>query len=284
MGRHYPANLARFQESDWIMCYAILLVLVAWTFAAEQEVPADNVVPVQSASLKEGLDQTRRIRSTGSFWIAYRVEVKPNIAVDTHEVTVPWDLTIHGPDVSVNVSPSTPALGIFIRYEENKEVEVGVFNLGRKHDFGSVPVFWLGQESGGESLSFLQTLLKTRPDLGVGLVRAIGIHRDSRSASVLKAHAKLSTLGTRAREEALCWIGQSYGQSLFLADLASDASLSLDQRAAAVLALLESPDPAARQAVTHLRSQVKEPRIQGLIDRYSRGTPSLPPQTSAPKT
>lgn len=266
------------------MRHAILLVLVAWTFAAGQEVPADKVVSVQSASLREGLDQARRIRSTGSFWIAYRVEVKPNIAVDTHEVTVPWDATIHGPDVSVNVSPSTPALGIFIRYEENKEVEVGVFNLERKHDFGSVPVFWLGQTADGESLGFLQTLLKTRPDLGVGLVRAIGIHRDSRSANVLKAHAKLSTVGTRAREEALCWIGQSYGQSSFLADLASDTSLSLDQRSAAVLALLESPDPAARQVVTQLRSQVKERRIQGLIDRYSRGATTLSPPTSGPKT
>lgn len=263
---------------------AILLALVAWTFAAGQGVSADNVVSVQSASLREGLDQARRIRRTGSFWIAYRVEVKPNIAVDTHEVTVPWDPTIHGPDVSVNVSPSTPTLGIFIRYEEDKEVEVEVFNLDRKHDFGLVPVFWLGQKADGESLSFLQTLLKTRPDLGVGLVRAIGIHRDSRSAGVLKADANLSTVGTRAREEALCWIGQSYGQSFFLADLASDTSVSLDERSAAVLALLESPDPAARQVVKQLRSRVKERRIQGLIDRYNGGATSLPTQTSRPKT
>ena len=266
------------------MLYAVLPLLVACTFAAGQEVPAESVVSVQSASLREGLDQAQRTRRKSSFWIAYRVEVKPNIAIDTHEVTVPWDATIRGPDVSVNASPSTPALGIFIRYEENKEVEVGVFNLERKHNFGSVPVFWLGQESDRESLSFLQTLLKTRPDLGVGLVRAIGIHRDGRSAEILRTYARVSRLSDRAHEEALCWIGQSYGQSLFLADLASNASLLLDQRAAAVLALLESPDPAARQAVTQLRSQVKEPRIQGLIDGYRRVAPSLPLQTSGPKT
>lgn len=266
------------------MLYAVLTLLVACTFAAGQEVPADNVVSVQSVSLREGLDQAQRTRSKSSFWIAYRVEVKPNIAIDTHEVTVPWDATIHGPDVSVNVSPSTPALGIFIRYEENKEVEVGVFNLGRKHDFGSVSVFWLGPESDGESLSFLETLLKTRPDLGVGLVRAIGIHRDGRSAEILRTYARVSRLSDRAREEALCWIGQSYGQASFLAAFASNAGVSLDQRSAAVLALLESPDPAARQVVTQLRSQVKEPRIQGLIDRYSRGATSLAPGTSGPKT
>ena len=266
------------------MRLAILLAFVACTLAPGQDVPADNVVPLQSASLASGAIEAQKIKTTGSFWIAYRVEVKPNVAIDTHEVSVPWDATIHGPDVSVNVSPSTPALGVFIHYEENSEVEVEVFNLRRKHDFGAAPVFWLGPESEGESLEFLQILLKRRPDLGVGLVRAIGIHRDIRSADVLKAHAKLSSLSHGARDEALCWIGQSYGQSSFLSDLANDASLPLDERSAAVLALLESPDPAARPVLARLRSQVKESRIQGLIDRYSRGVANSPPQTAGPKT
>ena len=266
------------------MRFAILLPLVAWTLAAAQDVPADNIVPLQGASLASAPLEAQKLKTTGSFWIAYRVEVKPNVAIDTHEVSVPWDATIHGPDVSVNVSQSTPALGVFIRYEENREVEVEVFNLRRKHDFGVTPVFWLGPESDGESLELLQTLLKTRPDLGVGLVRAIGIHRDIRSADVLKAHAKLSSLSTGARDEALCWIGQSYGQSSFLSDLANDASLPLDERSAAVLALLDSPDPAARQVIARLRSQVKESRIQRLIDRYSRGVANPPPQTAGPKT
>jgi hypothetical protein len=264
------------------MPYAILLVFAAWACAAGQEVPSDNVVPLQSASLKEGPEQARKIRTTGSLWVAYRVEVKPNIAIDTHEVNVPWDATIHGPDVSVNVSPSTAALGIFVRYDENKAIQIEVFNLGRKHDFGSAPVFWLGQKPNGDSLSFLLTLLKTLPNLGVGLVRAIGIHRDSRSADILRAHGLVSTLSNRAREEALCWIGQSYGQSSFLGSLASDARLSIDERSAAVLALLESPDPAARPEVTRLRSQVKERRIQALIEGYNRGAANSPRQTNGP--
>lgn len=82
-------------------------------------------------------------------------------------------------------------------------------------------------------LKFLQTLLETRPDLGVGTVRAIGIHRDSRSANILKAQVKPSNLSMRAREEALCWIVQSHGQSSFLSDFARDASAPLAERSAA---------------------------------------------------
>ena len=133
-------------------------------------------------------------------------------------------------------------------------------------------MFWLGERSDAESLSFLQALLEARPDLGVGLVRAVGVHRASTSADILKSNAVPATLSNVARDEALCWIGQSYGQSSFLAALASDAGLSLDERSAAVLALLESPDPAAQDAVSRLRASVKERRIQGLIERYSRRT------------
>lgn len=252
------------------MRYAILFVFLARTFAGGQGLPLDTVVPLEGVSIGQAPEQAQRLGTTHGFWIAYRVRVKPNIAIDTHEVKVPWDATIHGPDVSVNVSPSTPALGIFVHYEGNKEVEIEVLNLERRHDFGSLPVFWLGQKSDRESLSFLQTLLKTQQEIGVGLVRAVGVHSDDASADVLRTRTRLSALSHRAREEALCWIGQSYGQSSFLAALANDTGLSLDERSAAVLALLESPDPAARQVILQLRSKVKERSIQGLIDRYSR--------------
>ena len=263
---------------------AILLATIAWTSVAAQEVPVDHVTFLEARSIVKGHEEARKLTSTHSFWVAYQVAVKPNVAIDTHEVNVPWDATIRGPDVSVNVSPSTPALGIFVHYEENKEIDVQVFNLRRKHDFGAVPVFWLGQKPDGESLEFLQALLKTRPDLGVGLVRAIGIHSDNRSTDVLKAQATLSTVGNHAYAEALCWIGQSYGQSSFLSDLASDAGLPLDERSAAVLALLESPDPQARQVISRLRWQVRERRIQNLIDRYSREITNSSPQAAGPKT
>lgn len=266
-----------------IMRHTILLVLVAWTFARGQDMPTDDIVPLTSANLTEGRSQAQKIQITGSFWIAYGVRVKPNLAIDTHEVNVPWDPSIHGPDVSVNVNPSTPELGIFIRYVASKEAEIEVLNLRRKHHFGAIPVFWLGQEPDGESLDFLQALLKTRPDLATGLVRAIGIHRDERSADVLKAQAMLSTLSKRAHEEALCWIGQSYGQSSFLYHIANNATLALDERSAAVLALLESPDPAAQEVIARFRSQVNERRIQDLIDRYRRGGTKSTPQTTGPK-
>ena len=136
--------------------------------------------------------------------------------------------------------------------------------------FGSAKVFWLGERSNAESLSFLQTLFEARPDLGVGLARAVGVHRDRTSADILKTYALLPSLTPRAREEALCWIGQSYGQSSFLASLASDAGVSLDERSAAVLSLLESPDPAAQVAIAQVKASVKEPRIQSLIEHYSR--------------
>lgn len=265
------------------MRFAILLVLLACTLASGQEVPADDVVPLQSTSLMKAPDEAHKVEA-GSFWIAYRVEVKPNIAIDTHEINVPWDATIHGPDVSVNVSPSTTSLGIFVRYDQSREVEIQVLNLHRKHDFRSAPVFWLGQRADRESLHFLQTLLETHNDLGVGLVRAIGIHRDSSSAEILKANVRLSGLSTRALDEALCWIGQSRGQSSFLYNVAIDGSLPLAQRSSAVLALLESPDPAAGPVLIQLRSETKERHIQNLIDRYNRGGKNSPLQTSGPKT
>jgi len=262
---------------------AVLLATIVWTAAAAQEVPADHVTFLETSAIVRGHAEARKLTSAPSFWLAYQVAVKPNVAIDTREVNVPWDPTIRGPDVSVNVSPSTPALGIYIHYEENKATDIEVFNLRRKHDFGVVPVFWLGQRTDAESLEFLEMLLKTRPDLGVGLVRAIGIHRDNRSTDLLKAHATLSTLSNHAHEEALCWIGQSFGQSSFLSDLAKDTSLPVDERSAAVLALLESPDPAAREVIALLRSQVKERRIQGIIDRYRRGVTNSPPETAGPK-
>jgi hypothetical protein len=265
-----PANLRRVQASDWIMRYAFLCVVLARIFALGQGLPVDSVVPLEGVAIRQAPGQAQRLGTAKSFWIAYRVEVKANIAIDTHEVKVPWDASVHGPDVSVNVSPFTPALGVFVRYEVNRVAQVEVLNLERRHDFGSLPVFWLGKRSDVESLGFLQMLLKERPDLGVGLVRATGVHRNSSSAEILKTHAVLTSLNNHAREEALCWIGQSYGHSSFLATLASDGALSLDERSAAVLALLESPDPAAQTAISQLRASVKERQIQSLIERYSR--------------
>jgi hypothetical protein len=234
-----------------------------------QSGPMDQGTRVNGVTLRARETRALHLASGRNAWMAYQIAVKGRIAIDTHAVEVPWDPAIHGPDVSVNVdSSATQDLGIFMHVSGTMIDEVQVFNLLRTHSF-TEPLFWLGRVAGDESLNWLERLLETRPDLGVGLVRAVGVHRDAAASSLLKRYAFSPTLSEMARAEALCWLGQDPRQSSFLERLTVDRSLPLRARSAALLSLIDSSDPKARELLLSLRLQLNEPVLLRLIDRSS---------------
>lgn len=239
--------------------------------AQKQQQPwASQFVAVSGPTLLARQSNALLLANTSRFWFAYQVPVKPNIAIDTRDINVRWDPEIHGPDVSVNVNSSTPDLGVFVHYDRGRLIrEVQVFNLQRQHSMDD-PVYWAGEVTAVESLAFLRDVLNERPDLGIGLVRAVGIHEARETAAILKDSWSKLPVEDHAREEALCWIGQTQGETAFLESLVKDRGRPLRDRSAALFALLESADKDSVQALNRLKLDLAEPPLQRMIFGYKR--------------
>ena len=108
-----------------------LILLLGSMVSSAQGIPLDRVVVVEGGSLAQRQEKALAMEPEGRYWIAYQVGVKDNVAIDTHQVEVPWDASIHGPDISTNVSrdAATPDLGIFLRHDGAAVTDVQVFNL-----------------------------------------------------------------------------------------------------------------------------------------------------------
>src|SRR5256714_10122816 len=169
----------------------IIFILLALAPAAAFAQAEQGFTPVQGATLQARQDaavaQAAAARQA-RFWTAYSFDVRPGVAVDVDFVSDDGHFMIQGTwEVSdgglVLAYPGieTRSLGVFTLRDSTGQVErVDIFNLARRHEYASYPVYWLGRAGNEEGLNFLPTVgagLKPS-ELPADAVHAIVLHDD----------------------------------------------------------------------------------------------------------
>ena len=163
----------------------------------------------------------------------------------------------------------TRNLAIFLLREpgNNQITRMEIYNLERKREYSSYPVYWLGRSNNEESLNYLRalsdsatpTLLSERAVLGIAL------HDDPRVAAMLKNFIQKSQ-NQRIRSSSVYWLGQVGGEQNFLADLVRNESEETKIRRQAAHAIGESRDRGALTTLQSLYDVVKDVEVKrGII-------------------
>jgi len=248
----------------------------AWN--EQTQTPATTVqsfTTVTGADLKARLDAaSQQARAHVPYWSAYAFEVRPGVAVDPtiHEFHGSMN-TIGETEIFIGTTASgmtveTRNLAVFLlRDPGNSQVtRMEVYNLERKREYSSYPVFWLGRANNEESLNYLRSLADGAPLnlLGERAVLAISLHDDARVAGMLKNFVR-SSQNQRVRSSSVYWLGQVGGEQAFLADIVRNESEDRKLRRQAAHAIGEGRDRGALALLQSLYEAVKDNELHRSI-------------------
>lgn len=231
---------------------------------------------VEGADLMARLDAASRRGRAGQtpYWSAYSFDVRPGIAIDPgiHEfhgsMNQIGDTSVFIGTTSSGVTVETRNLAIFLLREpaNNQITRMEVYNLERKREYSSYPVYWMGRANNEESLNYLRALGAASPlnMLSERAVLGIALHDDPRVAAMLKNFVGTSQ-NQRIRSSSVYWLGQVGGEQAFLADIVRNASEDVKLRRQAAHAIGESRDRGALVTLQGLYDAVKEVEVRRAI-------------------
>jgi hypothetical protein len=232
---------------------------------------AEAFIKVDGPDLRSRMEKANSMAgaaSLPSFWMGYAFDPRPNIEFDAQEVNAPWDPSIKGPSISLNVVNGSRNVGVFLLYDAGAKAitQVEIYNLDRPHDFGGRRVYWLQQARAQESLNLLKGLAE--PSLTGNLAEksiiGIGLHNDPGAADILQEVARKAT-DYQIRHWAICWLGQAQGQMGFLADLALDQKEPYKVRWKALDAIQHSLDPMAATTLQRIYQTTSDARLRKIV-------------------
>ena len=256
------------------MRYSLLLILALVGFACAGGAPttvaaADDDLKTQSASTTvqsftavEGADLMARLDAAQArarskqtpYWSAYTFDVRPGVAVDpairefNGSINTMGDTTVFVGTTASGQTVETRNLAIFLLRDpaSNQITRMEIYNLERKREYSSYPVYWLGRANNEESLNYLRAIAAATPldMLSERAVLGIALHDDSRVAGMLKNFVG-SSPNQRIRSSSVYWLGQIGGEQIFLASLVRNESEDMKIRRSAVHAISQSRDQAA---------------------------------------
>jgi hypothetical protein len=177
-------------------------------------------IPVEGATLKAKIDsavlQGRNNSSSSRFWVGYQFEVRPGVATDFEIVDSNGGvyISMDGTSMMFDSRYETRELGLFFLFDTQREqfIRVEVYNLKRKHEFSSYPVYWAGQISNEESLNYLKSIIDfVAPDVNRLADRAtfaIALHDDARVDQMLIELIR-RPVSEPIRSRAIYWLGNT---------------------------------------------------------------------------
>ena len=177
-------------------------------------------IPVEGATLKAKIDsavlQGRNNSSSSRFWVGYQFEVRPGVATDFEVVDSNGGvyISMDGTSMMFDSRYETRELGLFFLFDTQREqfIRVEVYNLKRKHEFSSYPVYWAGQISNEESLNYLKSIIDfVAPDVNRLADRAtfaIALHDDARVDQMLIELIR-RPVSEPIRSRAIYWLGNT---------------------------------------------------------------------------
>jgi hypothetical protein len=225
-----------------------------------------NFTPVDGANLKAKIENAialgRNNAQGGSFWVAYQFEVRPGFAIDFEIVDSSGGIFISmdGMSMMFDARYETRELGVFLLYETQRDnfTRAEVYNLQRRHEFSSYPVYWAGRATNEESLNFLRSIVDSpSPEMNRLADRAafaIALHDDARVETILIDLIR-KPIADPIRSKAIYWLGftpESKSKNSFLAGIVRNNQESGDARQQAMWALGMSHAPATLPLLENL--------------------------------
>ncbi|HEX3188001.1 MAG TPA: hypothetical protein VHQ94_24595, partial [Pyrinomonadaceae bacterium] len=189
-----------------------------------------SFTPVEGADLMSKLNAAQARGRTGQtpYWSAYTFDVRPGVAVDPDirdfngSIHTIGDSSVFVGTTSSGMTVETRNLAIFLLRDPaaNQITRMEVYNLERKREYSSYPVYWMGRANNEESLNYLRALAAASPldILGERAVLGIALHDDARVAGMLKNFVT-SSPNQQVRSSSVYWLGQVGGEQNFLATL-----------------------------------------------------------------
>lgn len=253
---------------------------VATVAAASDDIQTQSTATtVQSFTAVEGADlmtkleaaQTRARGRQTPYWSAYTFDVRPGVAVDPAVRELHGNLNTFGDTVvfvgttSGGLPVETRNLAIFVLRDpsSNQITRMEVYNLERKREYSSYPVYWLGRANNEESLNYLRAIAAATPldALSERAVIGIALHDDSRVPGMLKNFISTSP-NQRIRSTSVYWLGQHGGEQEFLATLVRNDAEDKKIRRSAAYSIGQSRDRGSIPLLQGLYESVKDAEVR----------------------
>ena len=257
----------------------VLLIVALFSYGSDDLKTQSTSTTVQSFTAVDGADlmtkldaaQARGRTKQTPYWSAYTFDVRPGVAIDPEvrefrgNMNTIGDTTVFvGTDAS-GMTVETRSLAIFLLRDPaaNQITRMEIYNLERKREYSSYPVYWLGRANNEESLNYLRALAAATPldILSERAVLGIALHDDARVGGMLKNFV-ISSPNQRVRSSAVYWLGQVGGEQAFLASLVRNTSEDVKIRRSAAHAIGESHDPGTMATIKSLYDEVKDPEVR----------------------
>lgn len=270
-----------------MMTYVLLLALTfsEYLVSGTPEMPKEtisvqatnqNFIQVDGSSLKSKMDSAVRLgranARNGRFWLAYGFNVKPGVTLGgNYNISRNDRKDSEGKEErrrNYSKEPDTRNAAVFLQREAGNDniAKIELYDLDRPNDYGGHPVYWLGSISNDESLNFLRELVEkeTTQKLGEHAITALAMHNDGRVGQLLQGivrDVKVESI----RKSAVFWLGQTEGETNFLADLVRNEQESVEIRKQGAFAIGVSSDAGALAALQGLFPQVTNREVKKQI-------------------
>jgi HEAT repeat protein len=246
-------------------------------------------INVEGTDLRAKLDAAAtRARATRTpYWSAYSFDVRPGVAVDPNGGEFHGSMSTSGGTTvfvgsSNGMTVETRNLAVFLLRDGASGggaiTRMEIYNLDRKREYSSYPVYWLGRAANEESLNYLRGIAESNlaptSTTNAGLLNqhatlAIALHDDARVGAMLKTFVG-SSRHAKVRSTAVYWLGQIGGETEFLAAIVRNNNETADVRRQAAHAIGESRDRAALTTLQSLYDQITEREVKrGIIHAVS---------------
>lgn len=221
--------------------------------------PSAQFITIEGANLNAKLDaavkqgQTRATR----FWTAFSFDVRSGIALDAEVYNNTSTTWVNG--VMIGSNYETRNLAVFLLHEPsgNAIPRLEIYNLERKREYSSYPVYWLGRANNEESLTLLKGLVDNQSDERIKehATQAIALHDDQRVGGILKGLSQKSN-PVIVRKTALFWLGYVESERDYLANIVRDEQETVEIRKQAAFGLGINKDKAVLPTLQNLYASV----------------------------
>ena len=235
-----------------------------------------SFTPVEGADLMSKLAAAQARGRTGQtpYWSAYTFDVRPGVAVDPNvrdfngSIHTIGDSSVFIGTTASGITVETRNLAIFLLRDPsgNQITRMEVYNLERKREYSSYPVYWMGRANNEESMNYLRALAAASPldMLGERAVLGIALHDDARVGGMLKSFIS-SSPNQQIRASSVYWLGQVGGEQAFLATLVRNEAEDKKLRRSAAHAIGQSRDRGAVSTLQRLYEAVKDLELRRSI-------------------
>ena len=258
---------------------SVLLTVACMPATGDEIQTQSTTATVQSFTTVEGADLMTKLEAAQArgrarqtpYWTAYTFDVRSGVAIDPAvrefhgNINQIGDTTVFVGTTPEGLPVETRSLAVFLLREPagNQITRLEIYNLERKREYSGYPVYWLGRANNEESLNYLRAIAAATPldSLSERAVIGIAVHDDARVSGMLKNFV-ISSPNQRIRSSAVYWLGQTGGESAFLASLVRNESEDKKLRRSAAHSIGESHDRGTFATLKSLYEEVKDPEIR----------------------